>query len=312
MLGGSGTPGTGASSIVGYQWTILAQPSDGVAALDDDELQAPTLSPLPTRGTVLCFLVVEDDDGNFSEQDPSQAPDSAFVHVSIKTRFLGVEIPAAAQRNWHDEYERLVDALETFRVAFAGHNIVDHDTDATGAQLNDLTAGATVTPGTLHAHEGDDYVTLAAFGVAGKIELATGPADSGHPKAVTKIYFPMSLMTTTAAAKLVPNSSEMFVFIVPQLGVLAALDIVAMDGWDGVFSVHLCSEANYLAGAFGTAIATVTLTDDAARTTASMVPSGGQAVGLKQYIVVVKGVPTGTPGSPTKHLVCHLNISRQY
>ena len=310
VLSGSGTPGTGATSITGYQWTILSQPTNGTAALNDDTLQAPTLSPLPARGTVLLFLVVEDNLGNFSEQDPTQAPNSAFWRISIRTRYLGVEIPSPGQRDWADEYENTIDVIDVFKQSFNAHTIASHDTTATGTQLTTLTSGGSAAG--LHTHPGGDFTTLAAVGVLGKIECASAPADPAHPKAVTQLLFHQMLQTTTAAAKLVSDGQEVFVFQVPTTSTLINLEIVAADGWNGQFHVYVMTESAYLSGTFGAASGSVTLSNSGARVRGAMSPTPNIPLSGKDYIVVTRSTPTSTPGSPTRHMTCFTTLRRQY
>lgn len=185
ILNGSGTPGTGGTSIAGYTWVTLDQPD--AVIFDNVNIYNPTVSNLPTEGTVLLFLKVTDNLGAVSEEDPLQAPDSAFYRISIKSQNIDIEKPAAGQRNWEPAYTDAVDKIDAFKAEFDAHTIYSHDTFATGAQLTTLTGGGSAAG--LHTHPASDITTFAAVGTAGKVELAEAPADAGHPKAVTRDKF---------------------------------------------------------------------------------------------------------------------------
>ena len=185
VLNGSGTPGTGGSSITAYLWTIIDEPD--AITIDDATIAAPTIGNLPTEGSVLMFLVVTDNLSAVSENDPLQAPDSAFYRIAIKSQNIDIEKPAAGERNFKPAYSDMVDKVDAFKASFDAHTIASHDTTATGAQLTTLTDGSSAD--SLHTHSAAAFSTLSAVGTAGKVELAEAPADAGHPKAVTRDKF---------------------------------------------------------------------------------------------------------------------------
>lgn len=111
-LTGSGTPGTGAASIVSYSWTIIDQPPTSAATLSSAVVQNPTLNGITVSGTIRVFLVVTDDLGNVSETDPAAAPDAAFADVAVSTQNLALIKPAASERNWTDNVNEWCDALD--------------------------------------------------------------------------------------------------------------------------------------------------------------------------------------------------------
>lgn len=188
-LSGSGTDPDG-GSITAYAWQVLDKPSGSSAALSSASAQNPTLNGLDTEGTYLLFLVVTDSGAELSEDDPTLAPDSAFVHVFVTSANLALKYGAAGGRNYMAARNAWLAALDELKGDFDGHAIDDHDTAATGAQLTALTDGSSATG--LHTHAGAD-VAAGTTSARGAVALADAPVDAGTPKVTTRDRMPMVL-----------------------------------------------------------------------------------------------------------------------
>ena len=306
VLNGSGTPGTGGSSITGYQWTILDEPD--AITIDDATIAAPTIGNLPTEGSVLLFLVVTDNLSAVSEDDPLQAPDSAFYRISIKSQTIDIEKPAAGQRNFKSAYSDMVDKIDDFKADFDAHTIASHDTTATGAQLTTLTDGSSAD--SLHTHSAAAFSTLAASGVAGKIELASAPTDAGHPKAVTRLFWTYTGFVSTADASAMATDAQVLAFYVPMNVVIVNWFVTAADGWNGNFELHAMSQANWATPTYGAAISTLVLANDAA--SIYDIDSTGGSATMGQLLVVRKLATGSDPAAPTMGLTFTITVSVQY
>lgn len=325
----SGTPGTGGASITHYRSWVIDRPDGSSAYLSNSGIATPNLLDIDTPGSVLVFVQVADNRFNaaltpdpwvhptnapyVSELDPRAAPDSAFVVVSVKTEHLEVEIPAAFERNWRAKYAVFVGACDATKGDLGTHTIASHDTTATGAQLNTLTGGGDASA--LHTHA--SITTLAAVGVAGKIELATAPADAGHPKAVTRQIVKLTQAITTAAAIAIADDAEVFVFEVPtsiDYGAfkLRRVNMLQCDGWDGVWNVHFCTTLNFLSGSFGASEGTINPLDETMRQQQGVTFNPAQALSGKDLIVLTHATPAAVPGAPTKHIIATVELELQH
>lgn len=161
LSGATSTPGDG-SSITGYQWHLLDKPPGSAAVLVDDTTATCTLTGVDLEGTYRLFLVVQNNLGGYSFQEPnpqqlavppysfSAPPASAFKTVTVETDNAGLIKVAYGERTWLerglwpvvDEVDDLRGEHDTLRSDFDSHTIADHDTTATGPQLSALTAGA--------------------------------------------------------------------------------------------------------------------------------------------------------------------------
>lgn len=318
----SGTWGTGGSSITRYKSAIIDRPAGSAAALSSTTSATPTVNNVDQPGTVLVFLRVADNRFNnalapdpwlhadnasyVSEANPLKAPDSAFVRVSVRTENLDIEIPASGQRYWKAKYKQLVDAAEAMKATADALAVADLDTTATGAELDTLTDGSDASA--LHTHA--TITTKATTSTHGIVRLASAPADAANPKAVTQHLLHYFCSITTVAAKLIADNEEVFTFRSPYGATLVSCHIVAPDGWNGDFDVFVRTEAQYLAGSFGTTLGVIPLTNSAAR--AKGLLSVSQSLNAGDYIIVTRKTPTSTPGSPTRLMVCSLALTVQY
>jgi len=103
VLSGSGTPGTGGTTIVGYAWTLVDKPTGSGASLSSGTAQNPTLNGIDLPGTYIYKLVVTDDAGGVSVSATIDAPDEAFAYVCALTEHADLEIPGNSERNWKDK-----------------------------------------------------------------------------------------------------------------------------------------------------------------------------------------------------------------
>lgn len=186
LSGSTSTPGDG-SSITGYQWHLLDKPPGSTAVLTDATTATCTLTGVDLVGTYRLFLVVQNNLGDFSFQEPnpqqlavapysfSAPPASAFKTVTVETDNAGLIKVAYGERTWLerglwpvvDEVDALRGEHDTLRTDFDSHTIADHDTTATGAQLSALTAGASSNASSLHTHNSLPNVTIGDAEVTG-------------------------------------------------------------------------------------------------------------------------------------------------
>lgn len=324
----SGQPGTGGSSITHYKATIVDRPLGSAAALSSSTSQTPTINNIDQPGTVLVFLQVADDRFNdaltpdpwthasnanyVSEANPKLAPDSAFVHVSVRTEHLDVEIPAAGQRKWKAQYRALVSAVEALKLEHGEHRIQDHDTEATGAQLDTLVGGGNAD--SLHSHATlSQKATTSTHGI---IRLASAPADSANPKAITRHLVTLEQCVLTDNAKTIADGAEVFTFSVPNLSDYgqAKLRRVRMwwaDGWNGTWNVYAMTSANWATGTFGSVVGSLAPDNSGARRYAEFVQAA-TSLSSNDIIVITHAAPTSTPGSPTKTIVAHVELEIQH
>lgn len=144
QLYGGGSDSSDPSAAFTFSWSIVHRPSTSNAALDDVALQNPTLGAVDVWGNYLLFLIVTNSaTGQTSETDPLAAPQSAFVTVRVQSEELGLEKPAAGERDWYTIAHQWVDTIE------------DHEgrLDTLEADTTDLNELTDVTLGTLTSGE---------------------------------------------------------------------------------------------------------------------------------------------------------------
>lgn len=165
-----------------WTWTILHEDPDNASTLSSASVQNPTLG-VPSWHNVRLFLVVQNTvSGEYSEQNPLLAPNSAFVHARVLSDDAGIQKLAAGERDWWAEYHRLVALVEAQAEGFSSHTIASHsDTAATGAQLDTLVGGSTATG--LHTHSVDD---VAAATTTGRGTVLLEELGTGAGKIITR------------------------------------------------------------------------------------------------------------------------------
>lgn len=184
MSGTTSTFGDGAS-IVGYQWHLLAKPPGSAANLTDATSSVCTLNDIDLPGTYYVFLVVENDLGDFSFNQPTPKqlgiapytftapPATALRTVTVLTENAGLIKVAPGERDWLarglwplvDEVDALRGEHDDLQTAFDAHAIADHDTTATGAQLNTLTSSSSSDASALHTHTSIPATTIGTLEV---------------------------------------------------------------------------------------------------------------------------------------------------
>jgi hypothetical protein len=176
----------------GFKWYLLEGPSGHGASLIDSTIQQPVLQNIDTWGNYRLMLVVTNNVGTKSEEDPLLAPDSAFMTVRLISASLDLEKPARGERNWEGAYHTAIAGLETLHSNFHNtsgyHKIEFHDTTATGAELDILTgagyatADSTATGTKLHKHAGPHVDEATVDGVTqGVVKLAGSTKDPYQP-----------------------------------------------------------------------------------------------------------------------------------
>lgn len=199
---GSGTPGTGGTTITGYHWYIVAQPATSNSADKavwsspitgtngfEANTQAATIQNIKNPGTYRCMLVVTDDTGADSETDPLLAPSSAFVHIRVPTQNATLIKPAMGERNWTYSLDNWADQIDVNTGNISSQTIISHSdvSAATGADLDVLVSNAKCTDpavpanGDLHKHSGD-AVDAATTSENGVVRLWETPASAAAPK----------------------------------------------------------------------------------------------------------------------------------
>jgi len=143
QLYGGGTDSSDPSAVFTFSWSIIHRPSTSNAALDDAVLQNPTLGAVDVWGNYLLFLIVTNTaTGQTSEIDPLAAPQSAFVSVRVQSLELGLEKPAAGEREWYDKAHQWVDTIEDHEGRIDALEAQGHDlNDLTDVTLGTLTSG---------------------------------------------------------------------------------------------------------------------------------------------------------------------------
>ena len=179
VLSGSGTPGTGGTTIVGYAWTLIDVPTGSGASLSSGTAQNPTLNGIDLPGTYIAKLVVTDDAGGVSESATIDVPDAAFAYVCALTEHADLEIPGYSERNWKDKLT------------------------GWAAKIDELTG---------------DFVP-ATTTTQGTVQLSESPVSAGAPVAVTqdRVYMTLRATGKIAATTMSGNPAQSLLqFVVPE------------------------------------------------------------------------------------------------
>jgi hypothetical protein len=180
QLAGSATGGTGVYS--SWKWHLIGKPSGSAAALDDSTLQNPKLLNVDRAGTYLLFLAVTDNAAVKSETTRQLAPVSAYTACRVSTEHAALRRPSEHEKDYIDAITGLIDHVDDLRGDFIAQKIEDHDTNATGAELDELVGGGSTL---LHVHPGTS-VPAATTVARGTVKLSDAPVDAGNPRAVTR------------------------------------------------------------------------------------------------------------------------------
>lgn len=140
-LYGAGTDSEDGSPNFTFSWTLLKKPSTATSTLSDSALQNPVLNDVDVFGNYRLFLIITNTNtGQTSETDPVLAPNSAFVHVRVKSLELGLQKIAGGERNWDSLAHEWVDAIENHESRIDDLEVLSLD-DLTDVQLSTLTQG---------------------------------------------------------------------------------------------------------------------------------------------------------------------------
>lgn len=215
-LYGNAVDSEDATATFTYAWSILSQSHQSPAAsFVSNTLQNPTVGAVSTWGNIRCFLVVTNiSTQQTSETDPLKAPDSAFVTVRVKSTSAAIQKIAAGERNWNDDADAWVQAIEDISAGANGlpdHTILSHSdvSHAKGTDLDALVQGALAEDpdnagNPLHLHRGTD-VEEATGGVRGTVRVEVASATKKAIN-VEKLVLSASLNTTqTAGGVVVPS-----------------------------------------------------------------------------------------------------------
>lgn len=312
-LDGTGSSVGDGSSITIYAWK-LAKPAGSAAVLSDPAASKPTFSA-DIWGVYAVFLVVTNDIGQTSKTAPREAPDSAFAWIVVEASTSQLVLPASGQRNWTDYVNRAISVLRALKDTFDGHGIADHDTTATGAQLDTLTQGGDATG--LHTHGPADLAGAKA-GVAalGVIETAEAPEDPAHPQAVLADWVALSAARETSF--LVASADEdVFAWEAPIAGSVERFAMQFGDGWNGTLRLYKVSEATYEGLGFdpatdGTLIGTVAPSVTTSRQALRINTSGNanKNVAAGEILYVRKETPAATPADPSRYVSAQIWLLR--
>lgn len=171
VLAGSGTPGTGGTTIVGWAWSIIDLPSGSGASLSSGTVQNPTLNGIDLPGTYVLKLVVTDDAGGVSESVTADLPASARGYVRAELENTGLVPPGYGQLSWKDYISDLFGEVDYL----AGANVVATTSTQGTVQLSEspVSAGAPVA-----VTQDRVYMTLRKTGKIAATVMAGAPAQS--------------------------------------------------------------------------------------------------------------------------------------
>lgn len=318
-LTGAGTA-DGSATIASYKWYIISQPPEGTATLSSSTAQNPTFGPISKWGNYRLMLVVTDSAGVTSATDPLLAPDSAFATVRVRgpnvklaaypgdPSAIGLVKPATTERNWHDEYWELVEAVSNNAERWP---VLEHTdvANATGPNLDELVSGDFTV---LHKHEGDS-IGAATTGTGGGIRVADSPVDATRPKAVNYEYFVYTAQVWGSFYIDLRNG-----ITTPLPYWIAATDTSSLTGsgqggqWTQDGLTHTVARPHCMFTLPKTS-ASANLTMDLWQVTVNMADSGWQAGGSGTYVFkVVEGPASewaanalidGSGGLVTKHTI---------
>lgn len=171
VLAGSGTPGTGGTTIVGWAWSIIDKPTGSGASLSSGTVQNPTLNGIDLPGTYVLKLVVTDDAGGVSESVTADLPAAARGYVCAELENTGLVPPGYGQLLWKDYVSALFAEVDTL----AGEIVPATTTTQGTVQLSEspVSAGAPVA-----VTQDRVYMTLRATGKIAATSMAGNPAQS--------------------------------------------------------------------------------------------------------------------------------------
>ena len=104
-------------SLYTYYWYFIDKPAGTSASIDNsahvNDYQV-SLNSIDTWGTYRLFVIAKqtaDPGTHKSEENPLKAPETHFINVTVKSTNNDLEKPANFQRNWKDQYNKLVNIV---------------------------------------------------------------------------------------------------------------------------------------------------------------------------------------------------------
>lgn len=172
----SGDPG---NLLWNWTWTVVGDDTPtSPAVLSSAVVQNPTVDVASWHNVRLFLIAQHSTTLEFSEQDPTLAPNSAFVTVRILSSVAGLQKIAQSERDYRGPLHAVIAQVEADAGGVGAHTINSH-TDvvtATGALVDQVTDGSSASG--LHTHAGAD-VALAGVSAPGVVlleEAGTGTA----------------------------------------------------------------------------------------------------------------------------------------
>ena len=281
-LSGSGTPGTGGSSITGYAWTIISQPPTASATLSDNSIAGPTFGPCTVQGDYVLFLRVTDNLGNQSSARSAltTSETAALTYVRVRSQYADMVIPGTGELDagdyeyaWWVETDANTGRLDTLVV----QDLTDvAEPTTTGPNLDFLTSGAYATldglaGGTAQHTHPVNTVDPCNQSDLGTVLVEDAPQDPAFPVAVNRDR--VSITGLDVHSKVAPSAttgdSARSLCQTPPMTeggyTLVSVGWNMADGGtttrdDYVFSVHRQTLANYKTNTFGAALSSATIT----------------------------------------------------
>jgi hypothetical protein len=181
-----------------------------------------------TWGNYRLFLVVTDDTPEVSEADPVEAPSSAFVVVRVTGQYEPIQRLAPGERDYELVTNAWAEKINALRNDHDSQTIADHDTSATGAQLDELVGGGATA---LHSH-GAGGIAVATELATGTVLLAEAPQNPAAPKVSTQDRFKLCAQVagTMATTGFQPG----------------VVDVPGAGNWSKACAAWLIDEACYL------------------------------------------------------------------
>ena len=104
-----------------YEWYLIDVPTGSTASIDESpsgyansSKNNVMLNDIDVWGTYRVFAIATyNSDSRKSEENPLKAPEAHFINITVKSTHNELEKPANFQRNWKDNYSKLVSTVES-------------------------------------------------------------------------------------------------------------------------------------------------------------------------------------------------------
>ncbi len=310
QLYGAGVDSSDGAPVFTWLWSIISTNYTGAPVITTPLAQNTTVTVDEWVNIRMFLVITNTNNAKVSEADPALAPDSAFVVIRVRSTNTTLDKLADGERNFIDRLNLWPDRIDIFGGAPPAHNIDDHDTAATGAQLDTLTDGSNATG--LHTHSGADVVT-AGVGVLGVVELEAAPV--GVPKMITqeRLIWTASTFSSIQAGPAINTSTiqafgatdknnGIFYFRAREEVTLIETALMMNDGGvvapatDYEFVVEKGTFAQFDADAGLTTVATLTGNPTSANGPMEIVAGSGTKILAGEWVRVRCSVTASTPG----------------